>query len=249
MAYCLRFIYNLKRRSAERVFDRLSVTELRDFHRCLVKHTQAKHFGEEIIALKNNENLKTSSKLIQLHPFLDQNGVIRVGGPLQHASLPFERKHPVILPAGNRFSRLLFEREHQRLLHASQLLLLSSFKEKYWPLKGRDSARQIFHSCLWCAKNKPRDLSQIMGSLPSDRVRPSRAFTVTGIDFAGPITTLVNKDRGRKTNKSYIAVFICYSTKAIYLEATTKLTTAAFLAALRLRPISSTRNNRRLAHQ
>ncbi|XP_070155857.1 uncharacterized protein [Polyergus mexicanus] len=59
-----------------------------------------------------------------------------------------------------------------------------------------------------------------MGSLPSDRVRPSRAFAVTGVDFADPITTLVNKGRGRKTNKSYIALFVCFSTRAIHLEAT-----------------------------
>ncbi|XP_070155820.1 uncharacterized protein [Polyergus mexicanus] len=72
-----------------------------------------------------------------------------------------------------------------------------------------------------------------MGSLPSDRVRPSRAFAVTGVDFADPITTLVNKGRGRKTNKSYIALFVCFSTRAIHLEATSELTSAAFLATLR----------------
>lgn len=76
-------------------------------------------------------------------------------------------------------------------------------------------------------------LSQAMGSLPSDRVRPSRAFTIIGVDFAGPIITLVNKGRGRKTNKSYIALFICFSIKAIHLEATSELTTATFIAALR----------------
>ncbi|XP_011858374.1 PREDICTED: uncharacterized protein LOC105555930 [Vollenhovia emeryi] len=72
-----------------------------------------------------------------------------------------------------------------------------------------------------------------MGSLPSDIIHPSRAFTITGVDFAGPITTLVNKGRGRKTNKSYIALFVCFSTKAIHLEATSELTTAAFIASLR----------------
>ena len=44
---------------------------------------------------------------------------------------------------------------------------------------------------------------------------------------------LVNKGRGRKTNKSYIALFVCYSTKAIHLEVTSELTTEAFIAALR----------------
>ncbi|XP_071573943.1 uncharacterized protein [Temnothorax nylanderi] len=72
-----------------------------------------------------------------------------------------------------------------------------------------------------------------MGSLPGDRIKPSRAFSITGIDFAGPIITLVNKGRGQKTCKSYVALFICFATKAIHLEATSELSTAAFLAALR----------------
>ena len=147
LAYCLRFISNLKKRSMEQALGRLSVEEMQDSHRRIVKHTQASQFKVEISALKMSRILRNSSKLIQLHPFLDEYEVLRVGGRLQHASLPFERKHPIILPAGNRFSRLLFEREHRRLLHASQLLLLSSIRQKYWPLKGRDLARQVCHAC------------------------------------------------------------------------------------------------------
>ncbi|XP_011166516.2 uncharacterized protein LOC105200583 [Solenopsis invicta] len=72
-----------------------------------------------------------------------------------------------------------------------------------------------------------------MGSLLSDRVKPSKPFDITRVDFAGPIITLVNKGRGRKTFKSYIALFICFATRAIHLEATSELTTAAFMATLR----------------
>ncbi|XP_025992254.2 uncharacterized protein LOC105204996 [Solenopsis invicta] len=72
-----------------------------------------------------------------------------------------------------------------------------------------------------------------MGSLPSTRITPSRAFSITGVDYAGPIITLVNKGRGRKTCKSYIALFVCFTTRAIHLEAVSELSTSAFMAALR----------------
>ncbi|XP_071577540.1 uncharacterized protein [Temnothorax nylanderi] len=72
-----------------------------------------------------------------------------------------------------------------------------------------------------------------MGDLPTDRVTPMRPFFICGVDFAGPITTLLNKGRGRKTIKSYIALFICFATKVIHLEAVSDLSTAAFLAALK----------------
>ncbi|XP_039313012.1 uncharacterized protein LOC105206618 [Solenopsis invicta] len=47
------------------------------------------------------------------------------------------------------------------------------------------------------------------------------------------IITLANKSRGQKTRKLYIVLFVCFSTKAVHLEAVSDLTSDAFLAALR----------------
>lgn len=71
-----------------------------------------------------------------------------------------------------------------------------------------------------------------MGNLPQHRVTPSRPFTETGIDFAGPIS-LHSGPRNRTVTKAYIAMFICFSTRAINLETISSLTSQAFLAALR----------------
>ncbi|XP_043271223.1 uncharacterized protein [Venturia canescens] len=233
MAYCGRFSSNARKNITERNFDRLSAVELQEAQLKLIQGEQAIHFTEEISALSKNQTLSSSSNLIRWHPFLDKRGLLRVGGRLQNSGLSFEQRHPIILPAKSTFSRLLFEREHRRLLHASQLLLLSTIREKYWPINGRSIARQVCHACIWCSRHKPRETIQIMGALPNERVKPSWPFTFTGVDFAGPITTLVNKGRGRKTNKSYVALFVCFATKAIHLEATSELSTAAFLATFR----------------
>ncbi|XP_055928005.1 uncharacterized protein LOC129959207 [Argiope bruennichi] len=72
-----------------------------------------------------------------------------------------------------------------------------------------------------------------MGDLPRDRVIPSRPFDKVGIDFAGPIITKPNLKRSRVTMKSYIAIFICFSTKAIHLEVISDLTTEVFLACFK----------------
>ncbi|XP_037927699.1 uncharacterized protein LOC119662193 [Teleopsis dalmanni] len=71
-----------------------------------------------------------------------------------------------------------------------------------------------------------------MAPLPKERVTPSRPFTVTGVDFAGPIFTYL-KIHGKAPYKSYIAVFICFATKAVHLEAVTDLTSDPFIAALK----------------
>lgn len=61
--------------------------------------------------------------------------------------------------------------------------------------------------------------------------RPGRSSSWEQMPFAGPIITLVNKGRGRKVCKSYIALFVCFSTRVIHLEVTSE-STAAFLATL-----------------
>ncbi|GFW08176.1 integrase catalytic domain-containing protein [Trichonephila clavipes] len=73
----------------------------------------------------------------------------------------------------------------------------------------------------------------MMGDLPRDRIVPSRPFGKVGLDYAGPIITKSNLKRSRVTLKSYIAIFICFSTKATDLEVVSDLTTEAFLACLR----------------
>ncbi|GFX24191.1 integrase catalytic domain-containing protein [Trichonephila clavipes] len=73
----------------------------------------------------------------------------------------------------------------------------------------------------------------MMGDLPRDRIVPSRPFEKVGLDYAGPIITKPNLKRSRVTLKSYIAIFICFGTKATHLEVVSDLTTEAFLACLR----------------
>ncbi|KYN14636.1 hypothetical protein ALC57_13143, partial [Trachymyrmex cornetzi] len=233
LAYCIRFVHNCRKRREDRILFNLTVLELEFARREVLKYSQSVYFAEERKCLQNKRELNKSSSLLQLHPFLDEHGLIRVGGELHAAPWSFDRKHPILLPARCRTTRLLIEREHRALLHAGSQLLLASIRQRYWPLNARDLVRQVCRSCVWCAKHNPRGLTQAMGSLPRERIHPSRAFTITGVDFAGPIITLVNKGRGRKTCKSYIALFVCFATKAIHLEVTSELSTTAFMATLR----------------
>lgn len=72
-----------------------------------------------------------------------------------------------------------------------------------------------------------------MGSLPLSRLSPCRPFLRCGLDYAGPILCRTTKGRGHKAYKAYIALFICFVTRAIHLEVVSDLTTQAFLAAFR----------------
>jgi hypothetical protein len=60
--------------------------------------------------------VKKNIKLLNLHPFLDKDAPIRVGGRLQEASIDSSQKHQIILSPKCHLTRLISE-EHLRLLH------------------------------------------------------------------------------------------------------------------------------------
>ncbi|XP_073960562.1 uncharacterized protein [Choristoneura fumiferana] len=74
---------------------------------------------------------------------------------------------------------------------------------------------------------------QLMGSLPSDRVNPSRPFEKVGVDYCGPISIKQSRVRRSLVTKGYIAVFVCFVTKAVHLELVSDLRTDTFLACFK----------------
>ncbi|XP_076623177.1 uncharacterized protein LOC143342807 [Colletes latitarsis] len=72
-----------------------------------------------------------------------------------------------------------------------------------------------------------------MGTLPKDRVNSARPFQIVGIDFCGPFYIKEKKFRNTKKLKVWIAVFICFVTKAMHLEVVSDLSADAFIASLR----------------
>jgi hypothetical protein len=74
---------------------------------------------------------------------------------------------------------------------------------------------------------------QLMGNLPKSPVTPSPPFSHTGVDYTVPFGIIPFVERGQRTQKHYVAIFVCLATKAIHLESVEDYTTTGFLAAFR----------------
>lgn len=231
-AFCLRFIHNCKHPKELRNKQSLTVKELNNATEVLVRIVQQEAFGKELQQLTKSNQVHIKSKLLKLNVFLDEKNIIRVGGRLQNASVSFSQKHQIVLPAGHTFTKMVITNYHISNLHAGPSALLSVVRDKFWPLNGRNSARQVVHNCVRCFKCKPRSVQHIMGDLPENRVQPARAFINTGVDYCGPFFTK-RTTRGATKIKSYIALFVCFATKAIHLELVSDLTTNSFISALK----------------
>ena len=211
----------------------LSVSELRDAYIQCIKICQKSQFPEEINALQKGHNLKVSSSIIKLDPFLDLQGILRVGGRLQNSHLPFEEKHPAILLGSSHMARLIIDWAHRMALHGGFRVTTAFALRRIWLVRETVHVKAYLRSCVQCAKLRAKLASQKMAPLPMERVIRNPAFTETGLDYAGPIKLHMSKGRGAKTYKGYIALFVCLCTKAVHLEVVGDLQTDSFIGALK----------------
>lgn len=168
-----------------------------------------------------------------LNPFLDPNQILRVRGRLENSNLRPGEKFPIILPPKNHFTILLIHETHRLTLHGGVKLVLAWLRKKYWVVNARNTVGYVLGKCVTCYRLKATAGQQLMAPLPSPRVQPSFPFTHSGVDFAGPLLVKASSVRGKVTYKGYIAIFVCFCTKAIHVELAGDLTTPTFLAVLK----------------
>lgn len=228
MSFCLRFINNI-RNSPEKLKGKLTVKELDDSLKMLVKIAQAQSFHSDILSLKQTSFVNKTSRLKCLDPFLDADGVLRVGGRLGNSNLSYDNKHQMIICPKHPLTKLIILNEHHRQLHSGPQTLLVSLRERFWILNSRATVRSILRKCVTCFRVNPVKLMRKMGSLPSDRIIENRPFLIVGVDYAGPFNIKDGKLRNRCVIKAYLCIFICFTTKAVHLELVSDLSTQAFL--------------------
>lgn len=233
IAYCRRFVKNCLNRNS-RQSGILTAKEIDAARLILIRLSQKDSFFDDIKTLKEKGCVSAKSrKILGLSPFLDESGILRVGGRLANSDFSYKKRHPAILSGAHDFPKLLLKREHVRSLHAGPQHLLSSVREEFWRLGGKNLARKTVHDCIRCFKVKPESVYPLMGNLPSQRVAPATPSFRTGVDYAGPIRVRESKIRRARKFNCYIAIFICFCTKAIHLEIVMDLTSESFIAALR----------------
>jgi hypothetical protein len=207
--------------------------EIEEVVKILIKDTQLNYFREEIRFLSSNSQVNNNSKLRSLNPFLDKDGILRVGGRLQNSSLPSNVKNPIIIPYKSHLTELIIADAHNRTLHGGAQLMLNYLRSKFWVVCARRAIKNYIHKCVTCLRYSSRSVPPLMGQLPTARVTPSRPFQQSGVDYAGPIAIRPTKGRGYRSTKGYICLFVCMSTKAVHLEVVSDLTSQGFIAAFK----------------
>lgn len=212
-----------KRRQRKKLILLPSALEKAQAMKYLIKREQETFYAKE---LKGNMN---KSKLEPLKPIRDQDGILRVGGRLKHASCPYEMKVPIILPPKSRLTWLIMHEAHETTKHGHVQVMMQYVRERYWIPRLRYELRDFVGRCVTCKRYDHPMGVQLMGDLPFDRVNLCKPFRRCGVDYAGPIEIRDSPHPRAPRRKVWIAVFVCLMSRAIHLDIVLDLTSAEFL--------------------
>ena len=171
-----------------------------------IKSVQASNFGAELNFLTRNSQLAPLPRVKQFELYKDDKGVLRCKGRLDNADIPTTSKNPILLPSKNDFVSLLIKDVHVKVKHNGVRDTLTTLRENYWVLRGREATKRIVKECVICRKFEGVPFKpQSSPDLPDMRVADAPPFTYTGVDFAEPL--YVTSPRDPQSNESVLRRF------------------------------------------
>lgn len=115
----------------------LSVIDSQRAEMEIVKQIQKEAFGQEVKDLsvsnhtqynsRNNgsRHLKCTLPLYRLDPFIDENGLLRVGGHLDRGNFSKKLKHLIILPRKSHITKCVISHFHQSIKHEGHRMMIN----------------------------------------------------------------------------------------------------------------------------
>lgn len=215
VAWLLRFASHLKTKQK----GALTAAEIDQAQHVLIRRVQRDAFAREIDALSRGKALSVSSKIRAFSPYLDSEGLMRVGGRTG--------QHPILLPCDHAVT-IAICRYYHCIAHSGAEWCISLVREKFWILKCRRIFRQIIKNCVTCKRLFGKPAQQVMADLPPERVTSDLPpFSVVGIDAFGPFEV----SHGRSSAKRYGCIFTCFATRAVHIETLASLDASSFINA------------------
>lgn len=222
-ALVLKFIRNVRSRLINPARnDATSVGELEQAKLIWIREMQSR--------LQNDKRFRLWK--LQLGLFLDKVGVWRCGGRLSNSDLSLSTQNPILLDKTHHLTTLIARDAHKRVLHNGVQETLAELRSFYWVIRGRLFIRKLIHSCTVCRRMEGTHCAGVpTPPLPGHRVRQSRPFQTTGVDFAGPL--YVRTSDNTRTSKVWLCLYTCCTTRAVHLELVPDLSTVTFMRCFR----------------
>lgn len=247
----LRFIRNLKSPGNE-MSGPLTIDEEQKAEVSVIRMVQQQAYPSEYDILRKHKDIQNKSHssdndtessidvpqisrqspLISLMPFLDNDGVMRVGGRLQNCpQLTFDQRHQIIIPHGG-IAEMIVRKSHFDHHHPTLSTLHNILRQRFWIIKAKHIIKKVTRFCIKCFRVNPPNINQLMAPLPRARVTMTPPFTSSALDYAGFYMIKSGTTRNAPKTKVYVALFKCMCTGAIHLDIAADLSSNAFITTL-----------------
>ena len=213
----------------------LHASELERAKKLIIRETQRNTFEDEIGNLQAGSEVSRTSPLAKLDPFMDEDGMLRIGGRLRASNLGPEEKHPLIIDRTDHIATLLVRHFHAEVKHQGRHMTEGTVRAAgYWIIGGKRLVASVIYQCVTCRKLRRNTSTQKMADLPADRLELSPPFTNVGVDVFGPWEVMTRRTRGGiASSKRWAVMFSCLSTRAVHIEVVEEMSTSSFINALR----------------
>ena len=125
----------------------------------------------ENVELPRLQALRKTSLLYKLDPFVDHDGIIRVGGRIRRADTPVDLKHSFIIPQKGHLTELLIQHHHLKLNHMGRGMTHNELRQSgYLLINGSSKVARFISSCVTCRRLRRPTEQQKMACLPDDRL-------------------------------------------------------------------------------
>ena len=171
-----------------------------------------------------------------LSPFVDDFGIIRVGGRIRHSFLPFDGKHPIVIPGDHPLGLRIIAHYHEEKHHQGRSITMSAVRAAgYYIVKCRPLVDKFIRNCVVCRRLRGQPRVPLMGDLPQTRLEETPPFTYVGIDLFGPfcVTEGIKTRRTPGNKKAWGVVFLCLVCRAVHVEVVMGLDAVSFRNSLR----------------
>ena len=142
-------------------------------------------------------------------------------------------REPILIAKKSQFTTLLVRSVHETQLHAGVRDTVVALRKRFWLPSARSEITRVLKQRVTCRyqqggayKLPPSPPSP---PLPDFRLNMVKPFSTVGIDFTGHLMV----KNGNKTEKCYVCLFTCSTTRNVNLEIVDDMTADQFLLAFK----------------
>ena len=170
----------------------------------------------------------------QLNVFVDNNGLLRRGGRINNANVPYDVKFLYLIPKTHYFTRSVVIYAHAVVLHNGVRETLNLIRSQYRIIPCRNFVKKVIHGSSTCKRYEGKPYSYPEEPpLPKQRVSKGHVFSYIGIEYTGPVYVKNVYSSDFNMYKTWIVIVTCSSSRAVYLDVVENCSSASCVNTLK----------------